>query len=736
MADYDFSTLNSSDFEELVCDLLNHEQAKSNSIIKYKTFKEGKDKGIDFLYSLNSHPYSHVGQVKHFYRSGYKSMYNHLKATEVDKVKNLIPNKYIFATSVDLSVANTEAIKELFNPFIKNLNDIYGKKDINRLIENHEKILSTHYKLWLSDFSILNKIINSELEFRSSHFAENELKKRLRLYVRTSVFDTSRELLKKNKFIIITGEPGIGKTTLAEMLVYEYIGNGYNLSYILDDIKEAEKVLYPDDSKQIIYFDDFLGSNKVEINRAKGRESTLLKILNRISLMENKLIVFTTRTFLLHTVVEDSEKLQRFNIKAKSSIIQLADYNSEVRKKILINHIEETDIKSSLKAVLYHESIQKFIINHSNFSPRSIEFITSNDTINSFERDEFIKFIYKNFNYPSDIWKHAYSEQISEDERLLLNTLISFGNSCEIKYLESAFANRVDFEVENNNKSKEMHLFKKTLHRLDGGFIIIRNEIEVHFINPSLIDFLQKYLQEDKDEVQKIILSIKYVPQLTERLFSLGSATKNKIPEKLERKLLLNFHSFIRVENYNSDLLYLMLAINKFGTNPKKETIICEIIESINEWEDLYLDYDLNTHFVTFLNSVSKNGNTYLSLKLRSEEIFSAIFIGTDDLDDAIKLLENFREKFEIHFTSYESINIVSHLDYLFEETIDSEIHDFKSRIKDTDEVFERKDELQDLEVRINELGIDYHVNFEKFDIDWSNISWVNEMRDRMDSDN
>lgn len=735
MANYDFSTLNSSDLEELVCDLLNYEQVTSNSIIKYKTFKDGKDKGIDFVYSLSSHPYSHVGQVKHFYRSGYKIMFNQLKQAEVDKVKNLSPNKYIFATSVDLSVANTKEIKELFNPFIKNLNDIYGKKDLNRLIENHEKILSTHYKLWLSDLSILNKIMNSDLEFRSSHFVENELKKRLRLYVKTSVFDSSRELLKKNKFIIITGEPGIGKTTLAEMLLYEYIGNGYNLSYILDDIKEAEKVLLPDDSKQIIYFDDFLGSNKVEINRAKGRESTLLRILSRISSMENKLIVLTTRTFLLHTAVEDSEKLKRFNIKAKSSLIQLYDYNIEIRKKILINHIEETDIKLSLKEVLYNDSVQKFITNHSNFSPRSIEFITSNDRINDFESEEFTKFIYKNFNYPQDIWKHAYSEQISEDERLLLNTLISFGNYCELKYLESAFANRIQFEVENNNKSKEMHLFRKTLNRLDGGFIIIKNEIEVHFINPSLIDFLQKYLQEDRDEVQKIILSIRYVPQLTERLFSLGSITKNIIPEKLEQEILLDFHSFIRNENYNSDLIYLMLAINKFGSNDKKEKIICDIIESIYEWQDLYLDYNLNIHFVAFLNSVSDSDNTYLALKLRCSEIVSAIFIGNDDLEDAVVVLENLQEKFEIDFKDLDSVNIVSHLDYLFKYAIDEEVEDLRSRIQEIDEVFERKSELEDLERRINEIGIKYSVNFERFHIDWSNISWVNEMRDRLDSD-
>jgi hypothetical protein len=45
MADYDFSTLNSSDFEELVCDLLNAHEGAQGSEIFFKTFKEGKRTG-------------------------------------------------------------------------------------------------------------------------------------------------------------------------------------------------------------------------------------------------------------------------------------------------------------------------------------------------------------------------------------------------------------------------------------------------------------------------------------------------------------------------------------------------------------------------------------------------------------------------------------------------------------------------------------------------------------------
>lgn len=157
MAEYDFSTLNSSDLEELVCDLLNADQLNSG-LIKYRTFKDGKDKGIDLLYSTDENRYEHVGQVKHFYRTGYGGMLQVLKNEEVEKVTQLNPNRFILATSVDLSVFNVQEIENIFKPYIKNSSDIYGKKDLNKLLENHTNVLENHYKLWFSDTSVLTQL--------------------------------------------------------------------------------------------------------------------------------------------------------------------------------------------------------------------------------------------------------------------------------------------------------------------------------------------------------------------------------------------------------------------------------------------------------------------------------------------------------------------------------------------------------------------------------------------------
>ncbi len=732
MADYDFSTLNSTDLEELVCDLLNADRPQ-NSDISYRTFKEGKDRGIDILHSTPKNQYEHVGQVKHFYRTGYNGLFKVLENEELDKVKLLKPNKYILATSVDLSVSNAEKIKKLFELYIHSLRDIYGKKDLNRLLEDHDQVLTNHYKLWFSDTSILSKILNSELEFRSSAFIESEFKRRLRIYVKTPLFDKARNFLKENKFIIITGEPGVGKTTLAEMLVYEYILDDYKLTYVYDDIKDADKALTPDDSKQIIYFDDFLGSNSVEINKAKGSETSLRKVLRRIMASNNKLIIFTTRSFLLNTAITESENLKKFNIKAKESVLRLSEYSSSVKNQLFNNHIEDCDLSSKFKAFLLSPENQKLIINHANFTPRLIEFITTQDIVKDLNLQQFKEFVHSSLNSPIDIWEHAYSEQIKEDDRLLLNTLISFGEFATKGDLEKAFQFRLEFEARNNNRSKVIQAYTKCLKRLIGGFILIKND-EIHFINPSLIDFLLTHLRKDKNEVQKIAECVCFTTQLTKRLFSLSSSENLIVPQSLEKRLTEDYYSFVSDDNRDLDLVRLCLVIYKYINDTKRDDIICEILNEIEDWNYLYEDYSLNFHFREFMESVQTNKKINSVINERIIDILRDLVTGEDDIFESTTVLEELLEKFKIDLSKFEKEEIDQHFNDLLVNYIEQEIDWLTDSITDEGEVYDKKNEIIEIIERLKKARILIEEDLSPFDaVSWYDIASHNEFRRLME---
>lgn len=735
MADYDFSTLNSYDLEELVCDLLNANKP-NDSPVYYRTFKDGKDKGIDILYSSPSYVHDHIGQVKHFYRTGRKGLLSVLKNEELPKVKVLNPNKYILATSLDLSVGDVETIKEIFQPFITTLQDIYGKKDLNRLLETHNQVLTNHYKLWFSSTSMLAKVLNSELEFRSSDFVETEFKRRLRIYVRTPLFDKARKFLKKNKFIIITGEPGVGKTTLAEMLAYEYILEDYKLTYIYDDIKDADKALTHDDKKQIIYFDDFLGSNAVEINRAKGNETSLRKVLKRIMNSSNKLMIFTTRSFLLHTAIAESENLSRFNIKAKESILALSEYTTEVKQQLLQNHIEDSGLRAEFKQYLSEPETQNIILNHTSFTPRLAEFITTNDIVMNLTLEQYKQFVLSSLKDPRDVWEHAYAEQIKEDDRLLLNTLLSFGEHASKQELEIAFNQRLKDEAITNNKPKVMHAYSQCLKRLLGGFLIIKNADEIHFINPSLIDFLLQHLRKDQDEVFRMADAVRFTKQLTTRLFSLSGSEKLKIPKSLETKLVDDYHFIVTDETRDLDLIRLALVFYKYIKHEKRDDIICEILTEIDDWNSLYEDYSLNYYFREFIGTTQTNAKINFVIKERIVEILEDLVLGENEIDRALTALEELLAKFEINLAGFEKQKIDQHFNELLADYIEQEIDWLKDFITDESEAYDKKIEIEETITRLKEAGIAIEQNLKTFDsISWFNIAIDNQFRTALEND-
>src|SRR5690606_15222781 len=106
MANYDFSTLNDRDLEELTRDLLSKKLS-----LNFQSFKPGADKGMDLRYSTLNDENEIVVQVKHYIGSGIAKLKQDLKRKEISKVVSLKPKRYIFCTSLPLSPQDKEEIK-------------------------------------------------------------------------------------------------------------------------------------------------------------------------------------------------------------------------------------------------------------------------------------------------------------------------------------------------------------------------------------------------------------------------------------------------------------------------------------------------------------------------------------------------------------------------------------------------------------------------------------------------
>jgi hypothetical protein len=181
-----------------------------------ESFGPGRDTGIDFRFS-------HAGgaaivQAKHYIDSPADAVVRAARA-EAPKIARLKPTRYIFATSASLTPPLKARIKEAIPETPLSLEDIFGRADLNNLLGRHQKLEQKHFKLWLASAAVLERILHSGVYNRTQ--AEMEvIKTVVPKFVSNESVSRAEEILKKHNVLIIAGEPGVGKSTLARMLVW------------------------------------------------------------------------------------------------------------------------------------------------------------------------------------------------------------------------------------------------------------------------------------------------------------------------------------------------------------------------------------------------------------------------------------------------------------------------------------------------------------------------------------
>ena len=303
MSRYTFTSLSPQDFEELVRDLL---QAEWNVAIE--AFKTGRDSGIDLRYALG-HDGTTIVQCKHYAASGYSKLLSHLRNVELPKIMRICPARYVVATSEGLTPANKDEIVASMQPFIRNAGDVLGAQDLEGLLSRHPSIEKANFKLWLTSTAVLERVLHDAEQCRTD-FEVERFRRKLPLFVQNNAFPRAKGLLDETRVLVISGVPGIGKTTLAEMLLYAHVEHGYQPVVIEGDIADGRK-FFRAAAKQIFYYDDFLGQTFLGDRKeylGRNEDAAIVDFAEMIQRSEHSRFILTTREHILRNALQISEK--------------------------------------------------------------------------------------------------------------------------------------------------------------------------------------------------------------------------------------------------------------------------------------------------------------------------------------------------------------------------------------------------------------------------------------------
>ena len=534
----DFGELSEPDFVQLMGDLLGAEWK-----MRLHRFPRGRDGGVDLQgFGPTAAPLhlaeasELVVQCKHRPRDVLRDLRRELaREAQKDIVKQA--DRYILVTSARLTRANKREIaSNIYGGGISE-NDVLGREDVDDLLRNHPEVLRTNMKMFLASGSHLQVFLNQAEHINSAEFSRRLLQLQ-RTFVETDVVKQALAMLESSRICILSGPPGVGKTTTASILLLRYMAEGWQPVVATSEVRELEVQFLPG-VKQVLFFDDFLGQAGKEAILGRGEDSSLVRLMRAVERDPNRVLILTTRDYRLKKAQQAYEQLSYPVFESSRLTVRLDGLSEDDRVHILRNQLHYSPM-----GALVDESIDlagRFteIVRHRNYNPRVIEMTIeaevrcsgfksvgpresgwdcgAESSITGNPHLDMFKVLEDALESPAKLWRHILWEQLSTLQLEILISRLSFGDQAvflsDLIKAASALAKSAGRDPDSMDMERAIRILENDLIQLDDTYDSPEVAI-ARRLHPGVPDALWQLIGSHPDFLFRLVDSAQYFEQI------------------------------------------------------------------------------------------------------------------------------------------------------------------------------------------------------------------------------
>jgi hypothetical protein len=455
-------------------------------------------------------------QCKNYASSTFSALQAQVRDEELPKIRALAPQRYVLVTSLLLTVGQKDKLTALLKPYVHSSADLIGGHELSEMLERDADVVKRHHKLWLTSVAVMERVLHAAEHEQTNAQVERIIRK-LPLFVQIDAYGRAMEALYKHRVVIISGAPGMGKTTLADMLLYAHVADGFTPAIIRSSLAEGRR-LASSGAPTIFHFDDFLGQTYLGDRPdflGRKEDADLVDFIEWVREHGEHRFVLTTREHVLADAVQHSEKLRHAGVAEDRCVVTVHDFTRAQRARILYNHLYFSTLPDRYKRELLRDDFFLEIVDCDHFNPRVVEWLSSERRLKLVPVEGYQEHVRRLLDNPHEIWRHAFREELSQAARDILVVLHSMSYVVYVDDLERAFDGFHALSLRRTNRKSAPGAYKAALKELEGSFIRIAHDCEVNFINPSVSDFMSSVLQEEPSLAFDVLGSAVRFNQLT-----------------------------------------------------------------------------------------------------------------------------------------------------------------------------------------------------------------------------